>query len=253
MSNEIDKATLISGAWYEKQYSSPGERYHAMYVNQEHPAWACAADKHHAAVAAAWLGLNHEDYRWPTRVLDLGSGLGFYVDAWEKLGYEARGVEISAAAVELAWKRRFEDGDRDLCDATIQQGSLVDLSQLEKHVRQRDTLQREQRNASKGFLFALAFSASVLEHVDRSITAQALRETMRLARYGAHYIPLDAGDDPSHIHIQSEREWLLEMHAALGDGFVVAAVPNYACPGIPLYLIARAGDVPWAMGELARR
>jgi len=209
--SEHDNQKFIDGIWYEEQYGTEGSRYSNIY-NKPIPAWARDANDFHARFVQAFFLLD----KFAT-VLDLGSGTGRQLDAWASTGdFLLRGVEISKEAVKRSsWAHR------------IKNRSAADLS------------------CFKDGQFYLAHSNAFFEHVAPEITTQVLRESMRVARYGAHWIPMEKGDDPSHIHIQSREAWIEEILAALGKGFVVGCAENPVDDTQPLFVITREGDEPW--------
>jgi SAM-dependent methyltransferase len=95
------------------------------------------------------------------KVLDVGSGLGLYVQHFSALGAQAHGVDLDAERVAIA--RRT--------NPLIQQGSAESLPYPDGY-------------------FQVVFSNEVLEHVDND--AQAVREALRVLAPGGHlalYVP----------------------------------------------------------------
>ncbi len=197
--------------WYEKSYKDAW--YNKVYA-QPCPEWAVVSNRYHVHQVMAWLGLNPKQ----DRVLDLGSGVGRYINAWEECGFQVQGVEHSQTAIDLSGR------------SNIIRSDIADLSAL----------------ADKAY--TVAFSAAVLEHVPKGDhTARAVKEMARCARYLAHYIPMEEGGDPSHIHIQPKEEWAAEFALALGPEYVVCVLPNAVESTQPLFISMRADDVPYPL------
>lgn len=212
-----ERERMVDGSWYEEQYKTKGSIYESIY-NKPVPGWAQEANRFHAYLVASWLSLPKQ-----TRMLDLGSGVGRYMDVWSELGFDVRGVEVSATAVSLSKRQRGTDAGQ------IHVTNATDLS------------------AWTDNYFDLVFSSAFLEHIAKEVTPQVIKETMRVARRAAHFIPLEAGFDPSHIHIQSIDVWVAELLDILGPGFVVFVCANEPDPTQPLFIICRRGDEPWAL------
>lgn len=208
-------ADLVSGEWYESQYATPGARYHDIYTRPT-PQWAVEANIHHVALVCAWLAI--EPIRGERKVLEIGCGVGRYLEVWHHFGFSPCGIDISPTAVAHARERVMVD---------VWESPSDDLP-------------------FGGGDFDLVFSAAFMEHCPREKTARTLQEAARVARYQAHYIPLEAGDDPSHIHVQSVEEWVGEMIEALPDHHV-AVVDNVMEPSQPLYLIYKPEDATWPL------
>lgn len=250
---------LVSGAWYEQQYADPKSHYSRCY-RPELPLEAKQQNHFHAGFVASLLCLQPRQMpdrpEWSDnwlddkiQVLDLGSGVGNQLNTWEWLGFGVQGIEVSQTAVGMAVRYKqnpADDSDWPGSEASgagqrkqglgrghIYVGSAADLSMF-----------------ADGS-FELASSNAFLEHIDVSICGQVLRETMRVARYGAHWIPMEVGNDPSHIHIQSRELWVVEMLRALGEGYVVGVVENICEPLQPLFLTMRKDDYPWSVERAA--
>ena len=209
---------MIDGSWYEHQYRTPGSRYRMIY-DKPNPQWAVEANRYAAGLAAAYIAL----IPGKSRVLELGSGCGRFLTAWEELGYQITGIEIAQAAIDLG-------PDRD----NLFQGDAADLS----------------RFADQSF--DLVFSAAFLEHVPPETVKQVFSEAARVGVWNAHFLPLDQGAeatrDQSHVHMQDLGTWLEEIRSYLPESYAVAAVPNPPSPNTPLVVFGMAtvtSHVPW--------
>lgn len=198
--------------WYEKSYRDAW--YNKVY-DAPTPLWAAVANRFHVHQVIAWLGLSPKT----DKVLDLGSGVGRYMDAWEEAGFTVQGVEHSQTAIDMSKRLNI------LCT------DIGDLSAFQD---------RE---------FAVAFSAATLEHIaEGEATANAVREMARTAKALAHYIPVvDHGNDPSHVHIQSAEEWVSELSSILGPRYVHCVLPNLIEETQPLFLSMRDDEVPFSI------
>lgn len=209
-SENNDNKSFIDGSWYEKQYSTPGERYHDMYRGQI-PEWAKNANSFHVAQVMTWLYDVNED----PAVLEVGCGVGNYLFAWGSKTHQAWGVDVSASAAQMA-RLRGEDV------AVARADELVAAFTQWKH-------------PPRGG-FDLVFTAAVMEHIDVSVTKKALQEFAKVAPLQAHYIPLEKGDDPSHIHVQPVEAWVAEFKEAL-PGYRIYVVDNALERTQPLYIV----------------
>lgn len=199
--------------WYEKSYQ---EAWYKKVYDQPTPNWAVISNRWHVHQVVAWLGLDPRR----DRVLDLGSGVGRYIDMWEECGFVVQGVEHSQTAIDLSKRQNILRSD------------ISDLS------------------AFCDQSFSVAFSAATLEHVPKGEhTDKAIKEMARCARYLAHYIPMEAGGDPSHIHIQPPEEWIAEFSLNLGPEYVVVMLPNALESTQPLFLAMKESDVPYALSR----
>lgn len=210
----------IDGSWYDESYKNG--RYADIYKS-DFPEWARQFNLYHVGQVLSWLGLAP----WPQtpRVLELGCGVGRYQEAWKAYECAVNGIEIS----------------KEACGAASRAGHSV-------HCRSASDL-----SLLGDKTFALCFSAAFMEHIDRSITPDVVRESVRVATYVAHVIPLDKGDDPSHIHIQSTEDWLAEFDEILGDGFRNIAVPNLLEPSQPFYFTCPKDKVPVMLQRMAKQ
>lgn len=181
---------------YDAEYE--GDNYKAAY--EVLPAWAQAMNRWHVDFVVALLGLSPE--RGP--ILDLGSGMGHYLSAWESRGFTTIGREISEVAI-----RKCGRDNIDLGDAT-------DLSRY-KHGQ-----------------FQLVFSAAFLEHVTDEQVSALVHDELRVARYAAHFIAHDKGNDEGHINIKTPQEWFRFFNANFGGRFIT--ITNPLCPVQPAFL-----------------
>jgi ubiquinone/menaquinone biosynthesis C-methylase UbiE len=185
---------FINGDWYEDQYSTPGSRYHDCYIRDPFVIQAQETNWYYSLLIAATLGVRPED-----KILDLGSGVGKYIETWMSNGYNnIQGIEISKTAISHSSVK-----DR------ITHGSVADLSMFEDKE------------------FDLVFSSAFFEHVDESILATALKECDRVGKNQAHLIDLpgkvDQGDietDPSHITMKPMDEWM-ELFNKYSEGMIM--------------------------------
>lgn len=167
-----NKNKMISGAWYNDQYASADSIYGKIYRSGI-PEWAIKMNLWHVDLGVALLQL---DPRKDT-ILDLGSGMGYYINAWESRGFKVVGVDISSEAIKLSGK------DNIVCTP------LNALSMFEDGQ------------------FSVAFSGAVLEHIDDSVMCESLSEIYRVSNSAIHYIGHEVGHDPGHINIKTPDEW----------------------------------------------
>jgi hypothetical protein len=194
---------LDQARYYDDQYRSG--QYADLY--REHSPEASAADDWHVGLVCAALTLR------PARgpVLDLGSGRGFYLRAWSDAGFDVRGRDISAVAVE-------DSPYRDVTDV----GDAADLSQYADDQ------------------FQLVFSSALLEHMTDDQVSKLARGALRVARYSVHYIAHERGADPGHINIKTRDEWLRFFYNT-GVPFPFSVV-NPLFVTSPLLILSR--DIP---------
>lgn len=102
----------------------------------------------------------------PARILDVGCGPGWSDMYLASLGYEVLGIDNEPTLVELANQQAMQLGS----NARFLQADAFDLSSLNTR-------------------FDLAFSCGVLEHFDREITVQLLREQAKISTYVVIQIP----------------------------------------------------------------
>lgn len=154
---------------YDQTYASGP--YAKQYARL--PAYAVAMNQWSVDLIIALLGLRPED----GPVLDLGSGQGYMLDAWEARGFKTTGREISKVAIASSGRSNIDHGD-----ATDLSGYADDE-------------------------FQLVFSSAFLEHVTDERVDALVRESMRISRSAAHYIAHEQGDDPGHINVKLPYEW----------------------------------------------
>ncbi len=221
---------FAQAAWYDAQYSGVDTRYGQIY-GKDIPPWAEELNLYAAHMVAAYLALSGKNHT----VLDCGSGVGRFLRTWQSFGFHAMGVEFSREAVKLATEHAWNTGQ---FFPNIFVADIRDLTGL--------------FNEQKGYTpFDLAFSADVLEHIlPGEDSRRVITEAQRVARFTAHYIPMEVGGDPSHVHIQSKDAWVAEFHAALGSDYWVVAVDNPTNRESVLYLTGRDGDMPWPVKHL---
>lgn len=134
----------------------------------------------HGAFNAAWLGTAvahwgfHETLYGmiarhcpaPARLLDVGSGAGWSGQYLASLGYQVTGLDNEPRLVALANQQSDKLG-------SSAKFAVADAFDLSAHYEQYD----------------LAFSCGVLEHFDREVTVNLLREQARCARQVLIQIP----------------------------------------------------------------
>jgi ubiquinone/menaquinone biosynthesis C-methylase UbiE len=132
-------------------------------------------------MVAALMGISTKD-----KILDLGSGVGYYVKSWIDNGYKhTKGIEISKTAIE-----------NSKVSSRLTHGSVADMRMF--HDKE----------------FDLVFSSAFFEHVDDSILETVIKECTRIGKKQAHLIdyagktnPKEVEIDPSHINMKSAKEW----------------------------------------------
>lgn len=193
--------------WFEQQYADPNSEYSRCY-RYGIPRGAVEENLYAVDFAIAVAGLH------PLRdsVIEIGSGLGYVLDAWERRGFKAIGIEISPSAVFLSERRNIIVGD-----------AVEVLKQIPDNA------------------FEVGFSDAFLEHIPYERCGELLRELMRVAPLCAHYVAHEVGVDPSHINVLTIEEWIKGMKEWLGDKTAVMAVPNPLYPHIPLLINSRHG------------
>lgn len=182
-------AVVTDRDWYEKQYSDPNSEYSRCYASgiprtsQEENGFA-------VDYAIALLNLNplHDN------ILDLGSGYGFTIDAWERRGFNVTGMEWSDTARKCSGKRNILLGD------------IRDLSCFDDNE------------------FTVVYSQATLEHLAKDDIESVVKQIHRIADFGVHYVGHDAGEnDPSHISCVPPAEfmgWLGEWMDSIGGNVV---------------------------------
>lgn len=214
---EFANHQFITGQWYEDQYKTPGSRYHDLYISEGIPQEAHDMNHYHIAWVIGLLAL----YPGKDKVLDLGSGCGYFLDAWERLGFECTGIEISEEAIARSGR------------SNIVLGNARDLSMFPDNS------------------FDLCYSGSFLEHIDASITKDVIQESVRVARMGAHYIATEVGNDESHIHVQDAKSWLEELLSYIPEDYAVMGLSNIMSEHGPLVLIVKSNDAPIALRQIS--
>lgn len=196
---------MTSAAHYDAQYTNGA--YAECYT--ELPAWAVAANQWHVDLVIGLLGLHPED----GPILDLGSGRGHMMAAWERRGFATEGIELSSVAVRSSGRKNIHCGD-----ASDLRGFADDQ-------------------------FQLVYSSAFLEHIPDELVARMATEQLRIARYGAHYIADERGNDPTHINIKPPAEWraFFSQYAA-----VSLVAQNVMFPFSPPFLQLR--ELPAALG-----
>lgn len=102
----------------------------------------------------------------PARILDVGSGPGWSALYLASLGYRVTGIDNEPSLVRIARTQ----AERLNIEADFQCADAFDLSKLYGK-------------------YDLAFSCGVLEHFDREVTVNLLREQAKCARYVLLQIP----------------------------------------------------------------
>jgi 2-polyprenyl-3-methyl-5-hydroxy-6-metoxy-1,4-benzoquinol methylase len=172
------------------------------------------------------------------KVLDVGAGYGFFLEALERAGYEAAGLELSAHAVEVARKRtraEIATGSAEapfpFPDGTFDAITLLDV--IEHLDRYPDTL-ASCRCALKpgGLLFVITLNSGSL--------ARPL-----LGKNWSFHL------DPTHVHMFSAAR----LRGALKDAglapVTLTTISNFCSVGEgnpvlkPLRAIGRVVTTPW--------
>jgi len=182
----MDNQKFINGSWYEEQYRDGW--YRSQYINSDEPQWARECKAYYINRILMYTGLDLS-----AKILDLGSGVGQFIRAWQKRGFmDVHGIEISMTAVANSGI------------PTLRQGTVQNMPY-------------------KNNEFDLVFSSALFEHIDDTILDDVLKECFRVGAIQAHTLCLDKGSDPSHITIKSAEEWLnvFEQYTQ-GLTFVVA-------------------------------
>ena len=202
----IPEEDLLSGKFYEDSYADPEGWYHRQYIAGEPALWAAQVDRYYAGLVAAVLNVPRD-----ARILDLGSGIGRYIQAWQWRGYQnLTGIEISRTAIDHSWP-----------GLNIVQGTVADMPFEDQS-------------------FDLVFSAALLEHIPERILRQTIFECYRVGKMQAHLIADRAGGDPSHVTIKSGQEWLQILNEQAAGHFVMA-IPDPLLQEHPVYAAVPAG------------
>jgi len=175
----------VDKGWYEQQYSNPHSDYSKCY--RSIPDWAHGKNVYHAASSVYLCGLDPRGLK----VLDLGSGLGHFVNAFEQIGAIVQGVEISETAARN--KPNIDCGD---------------VTDLRKYEGQYD----------------IVFSSQLFEHLTDEEVKKTFIGSIKAAPAQAHFIADAVGNDPTHINIKTPQEWaefLAPIAADFGRTFIV--------------------------------
>lgn len=157
---------------YDKQYKDPASIYAEAY-HRALPPWAEAMNNWNVCFAAGVLNLEPGK----DKILDIGSGMGYFIDAWERMGFECDGVDVSAEAIRRSGRTNI------IChDAT-------DLSEIPSGK------------------YSVVFSAAFMEHIEDADCAKMVQEFHRIAPIQAHFIGHDKGIDEGHVNIKTPAEW----------------------------------------------
>lgn len=139
----------------------------------------------------------------PGPIIDVGAGLGYFVEAAQRWGLECRGIEGSSDAVEMALKR--------YPGINLIRHSLSDRFPFADET------------------FSVALFNQVIEHLEPEVGRHALQEIHRVLRPNgmlllmspSRYNDKERRDDPTHIHMYSPRELRVVLHEA-GFGAITA-------------------------------
>lgn len=178
----------------------------------DNPAWLAAAVQHWGFMET-FYGELMKAVPASGRLLDVGCGMGFTDLYLSSAGYQVTGIDNDPRIVERA--RAF--GARMGIDVNFKVGDAFDLS-------------REQCT------FDLAFSIGVLEHFDRDVTIQLIREQAKCARLVAVCIPTkytaysDGITDERIYTVRQLRRIVhdagLQIRRSFGFGDVTATPPH---------------------------
>jgi cyclopropane fatty-acyl-phospholipid synthase-like methyltransferase len=191
--------------WFEQQYSDPQSDYSRCY-RYGVPRGAIEENQFCTDFTIAILGLHPVN----DTVLELGAGMGYVIDSWERRGFRCLGVEISHTAAELSERRNI----------------MVD-----------DAL-----SALRGMpdnAFTVGYSSQFLEHIPREQLPELFVEMKRVAPLWAHYIAHEVGDDPSHVTIMEPKEWIDCINSWIDT--TALAVPNPLYHHFPLFVHSSIG------------
>lgn len=197
----INNQEFIDGSWYENQYKTKGSIYSSIYIEQETPKWAKQMYRHCSDLAIAYSGINSDG-----KILDLGSGVGNYVRAFQDRNFDTHGIEISSEAVKLS------NNEKIIC------GSIQNMYFF------------------KDKQFDLVFSAALFEHLDNSIVEKCFLECKRISDIQIHLISQDRGHDPSHINIKKAEEWAWELFSLTTDDWIFL-IPNLLEKDHPIIIV----------------
>ncbi len=172
----------ISAAYYDRRYYL-GEKGEYKYIK------GLNLTRNALQQVAAWYRAMYIKLHFnPKTLLDVGCGTGELVRALRKLGVDAKGVEISQDALDLA---------KEEVKPFLVYGDVTKIPFKE--------------NA-----FDMVVSFDVLEHLERSKLKQATKESVRVARKQILHkiftrenrvLELFHGEDPSHLSVFSQGFW----------------------------------------------
>lgn len=209
---------FINGTWYNNEYKSGW--YKKQYIDTPEPSWAVESKRWCVDFLKAVLQVDSG------KVLDIGAGVGQFMNIFEQTGFECYGIEISQEAVDIG--RNVNQHDR------LIQGTAADLPYTDN-------------------MFDIAFSSSVLEHIDETILPDVMHEMYRVSTMQAHYIGLDHGSDPSHINIKTVNEWLDVFNEYAPDDYLCAAINNPLEDEGPLFIVMPQSHIHHRLKEALLR
>jgi len=189
---------FIDGSWYEEEYREGW--YRDRYIEKQEPQWAKECKAYHINCILMFLGLP-----LTAKILDLGSGVGQFMGAWQERGFgNVHGIEISKTAVSYSNMRN------------LIQGNVQDMP-------------------FKDGEFDLVFSSAFFEHIDESILDDVLKECFRIGIRQAHTLCLEKGTDPSHINMKTAQGWLERFEKHTKDFIFIA--PDELLNSAPILLV----------------
>jgi uridylate kinase len=172
----------VSAAYYNREYYFGGKGEYKYYISSNF------FNNLMRTLAAWYRALYIKTQFNPKTLLDVGCGTGELVSALRRLGVDAKGVEISKEALELA----NED--------------------VQPFLLKGDVLKLPFKNNS----FDMVVTYDVLEHLERSNLKKAAKETIRVAKKSVLHkiytkentlLNFTHGDDPSHLSVFSQGFW----------------------------------------------
>lgn len=171
-----------------KEDRARGVAYDASWYNRDY--FRLHLDRRQWYYPNAWTLARHLE---PRRALDVGCGVGFMVEAWALEGIDARGIDVSQDALDLA---RPDIKER-----------LQRVNAVEEPIPFPDGH------------FDLATCIEVIEHLPSH--DRLLKEVFRVLRPGGHWYVqtprpnTPEADDPTHIAVLPKKEWIA-MHEKAG-------------------------------------